>query len=290
MNGHAKINLLNILEDTGLSITVHNEQKKHVLNIVKHCAKNPETLIDFTISTRGTMTSAANGIINLFFKESPLFKVNTVQNRRSNNQNTTLRGIERFIFIAENGYEPAKDDLYWIHEGLLEKYSTWAINPRNGVSTPKRTSDPSMSTTEMAKIVQGALDSLATMQIPQSVLNEIGHDMKKLWENWYRWRYGQEKDPLFEAENSLGWEKYKELHPVCELCSLPESEYDPLIRMHIVSKGADLASYERPWNWLRSHNSHHILQHNEGWDIIEKSYPHIVGKLKRARLMQSKGE
>jgi len=290
MNGHAKINLLNVLEDTGLSVTVHNEQKKHVLNIVKHCTKYPETLIDFSISARGTMASASNGIINLFFKESPLLKVNTVQNRRSNNQNTTLRGIERFIFIAENGYEPTKDDLYWIHEGLLEKYSTWTINPRNGVSTPKRTSDPSMSTTEMAKIVQGALDTLATMQIPQSILNEIGNDMKKLWENWYRWRYDQKKDPLFEAENELTWEKYKSLHPVCELCGLPDNEYDPLIRMHIVSKGADLASYERPWNWLRSHNSHHILQHNEGWKIIEKSYPHIVGKLKRAKLMQGKGE
>jgi len=292
VKGHAKVDLDSLVENAVniFNVSVHNEQKKHLLEAVEYLQKNPDTKLEISLEGRGTLIDARMGILMLQFDESPLLKIENVKNRRSNSQHTTLRGIERFIFIAENGYEPSKDDLYWIHEGLLEKYSIWTINPRNGVSTPKRTSNPSMSTVEMAKIVQGALDSLSVMQIPKEVLNEIGHDMKKLWENWYRWRYDQDKDPLFEAENELDWEKYKELHPVCEFCSLPDYEYDPLIRMHIVSKGANIGAYERAYNWIRAHNSHHILQHNEGWEIIEKSYPHIIGKLKRARLMQGEGE
>ncbi len=288
MKGHAKSELLSISDKNIMTIKIHHAQKKSILDVVRKGVKDPETLFDFIISGRGKMQSALNGVITIQFDGDPLLRMDTVGNRRTSNQNTTLRGVERFIFIAESGYKPTQDDLYWIHEGLLERYSPWVTNPRSGISTPKRTSDPSMTTVEMAKIVQGALNELGTMEVPDEILNEIGHDMKKLWENWHRWRYEQDNDPLFNAESELGWDKYKELHPVCELCGLPDNEYDPLIQMHIISKGSDTAIREMPWNWLRSHNSHHILQHNEGWEIIEKSYPHIVGKLKRARLMQGK--
>ncbi|MCK5344430.1 MAG: hypothetical protein KAR20_13540, partial [Candidatus Heimdallarchaeota archaeon] len=120
------------------------------------------------------------------------------------------------------------------------------------------------------------------------ILRTIGHDMKNLWSNWYSWRYDQEKDPLFEAESEMTWVKYKELHPVCELCALAGVDSDPLERMHIISAGADQTIYEMPWNWTAAHRSHHTLQHSEGWEIIEKSYPHIKGKIKRARLMRGK--
>jgi len=288
MKGHAKIELLSISDNNMMSVKVHHTQKKSIIDVVKKCSKDTETLLDIIITGRACMTSALNGIITIRFKEDPLFRMDTVGNRRSKNQHTTLRGIERFIFIAESGYKPTQDDLYWIHEGLLEKYSPWVTNPRTGVSIPKRTSDPSMTTVEMAKIVQGALNELSTMEVPDEILNEIGHNMKKLWENWYRWRYEQETDPLFYAENSLSWEKYKSLHPVCEFCGMPDNDFDPLIQMHIISKGSDTSIREMPWNWIRSHNSHHMLQHNEGWEIIERSYPHMVGKLKRARLMQGR--
>ncbi|MCK4818230.1 hypothetical protein KA005_20845 [bacterium] len=180
--------------------------------------------------------------------------------------------------------------MYWIHEGSLEKYSIWGTNPLSGNNLPKRTSDPSMTTTEMAKIVEGALNHLASLDIPEEILISIGHDMKNLWSNWYSWRYNQEKGPLFEAENEMTWEKYKELHPVCELCALPGVDTDPIERMHIISAGADQTIYEMPWNWIASHRSHHNLQHNEGWEIIERSYPHIKGKIKRARLMRGKSD
>ena len=291
MKGYARAELVNTIEGVGLTVNIPTTEKKTILSVVEHSLKKEsETLLDIAVNVRGKIISAHHGQIVLSFIESPLLRLETVTTRRSSNQNSTLRGIERFMFYAENGYEPAGKDTYWIHEGLIEKYSTWVTNPRTNISLPKRTSDPSMSTTEMAKIVQGALDELASMDIPETVLKSIGHDMKTLWDNWYKWRYGQDKDPLYEIENAMNWEQYKEIHPVCELCGLKGVDSNPLERMHIITGGSDIGNYEMPWNWLAAHRSHHNLQHNEGWEIIEKSFPHIVGKLKRARLMQGKGE
>ena len=287
MNGRAMVELKDTIEGIGLTVKVPADQKKFIRELVTHCTKSTkEVLLDLSLNVKASMLSAIGSDLAFQFTENPLLRISTVSFRRTNNQNSTLRGIERFFFIATNGYEPTKDDMYWIHEGFLEKHSVWVTNPLTGISLPKRTSDPSMTTTEMAKIVEGALNELASSDIPADVLKSIGHDMKKLWEDWYSWRYNQEKDPLLEAESEMTWEKYKELHPVCELCALAGVDTDPIERMHIVSAGADSTIYEMPYNWIAAHRSHHTLQHSEGWEIIERSYPHIKGKIKRARLMR----
>ncbi len=286
MKGHAKVEIVDCPVLNVIEVSVPTDQKDYVRSIVnKANSENPD--LNFELIGKGKIT-AKNSSIFLLFEDMPFLRVETIKKRRTTSQHTTLRGIERFIFYAENGYEPTADDMYWIHEGLLEKYSTWVTNPRSGVSLPKRTSDPSMTTTEMAKIVEGALNELASKDIPKEVLDSIGHKMKTLWENWYIWRYNQNKDPLFEVENGMSWEKYRELHPVCELCGLKGVPDNPIERMHIISAGADKAIYEMPWNWIASHRSHHQLQHNEGWDIISRTYPHIKGKLKRALILRGK--
>jgi hypothetical protein len=287
MNGRASVEISSVIEGVGINVKVPTDQKQLIREIVQKSMKSEkDTLLDMSLNVRCVILGAYGSEISIKFIENPLLRIETISNRRSTNQNKTLRGIERFLFIIENGYEPIKDDMYWIHEGLLEKYSSWVANPLSGVNLPKRTSDPSMTTTEMAKIVEGALNDMASSQIPDSILTTIGHDMKLLWENWYRWRYEQDKDPLLEAENEMSWEKYKEIHPVCEFCSLPGVDLDPLERMHIITAGSDKSIYEMPWNWFAAHRSHHNLQHNEGWNIIERSYPHVKGKINRARLMQ----
>lgn len=287
MNGRATVEVINAIEGMGITVKVPTDQKDFVREIVTHSKKSEkEVLLDLSLNVKASIVDASGSKIAFKFLENPLLRLAPVTYRRTTNQNTTLRGIERFFFIATNGVEPTKDDMYWIHEGFLEKYSNWVTNPLTGVSLPKRTSDPSMTTTEMAKIVEGALNELASSNIPEDILKTIGHDMKNLWENWYRWRYEQEKDPLQELECTMSWEQYKELHPVCELCALAGVESDPIERMHIISAGADTTIYEMAYNWIAAHRSHHTLQHNEGWEIIERSYPHIKGKLKRARLMR----
>ena len=288
MNGRASVEVINTNDGEGITVKVPPDQKEFIRKIVHNSLneKKKDILLDLSLNVRAKIISAYDSDLSFMFIENPLLRLSTIAFKKTTNQNNTLRGIERFIFIANNGYEPTKEDMYWIHEGLLEKHSIYVVNPLSGVSSPKRTSDPSMTTTEMAKIVEGAMNDLASAEIPDIVLKHVGHDMKALWSAWYEWRYSQEKDPLLEAESTLSWKQYKELHPVCELCGLPGVDTDPLERMHIISAGADESIYEMPYNWLAAHRSHHNLQHNEGWEIIERSYPHIKGKLKRARLMR----
>jgi hypothetical protein len=225
------------------------------------------------------------GIINVGFIDLPDVYLEVKYREAAKAQITTLRGLERFIFWATEGYKSRGDrDIFYIHEAIIEQFSREVVNPLTGQKQMMRTSDPNMDTKTMARMIEGALNWLMTLDIPDEVQRVAGKDMKELWENWYKWRYSQgEKDPLFDEERTYTWEAYQEVHPVCELCGLPAGYNDPLERMHIISAGADGTIYEEPWNWLHSHRSHHALQHNEGWENVVKAFPVIKDKITRAR-------
>jgi len=58
--------------------------------------------------------------------------------------------------------------------------------------------------------------------------------------------------------------------------------------MHIVSAGSDIADYEQSWNWIRALRSIHKRQHDKGWSAVLKEYPHLKGKVERARRLAQK--
>lgn len=274
-----------------MEVTIDKRDKKHFPKFIK---ESLEKDVEIAISLRGTLVSShEGGKLEFMALNDTCVKINKVINHRTIPQIHTLRGVERFIYWATHGHRPVSgdEDVYWIHEALIEKYSTEMINLNTQKQEPIRTSDPRMTTKIMARIIEGALNQLAMTDIPNEVMDEIGEDMFKLWKSWYDWRYNKaEEDPLHEVEAGIiTWEQYKIFHPVCELCGLPESPSDALERIHIISAGADAGIYEKSWNWIHGHHSHHHLQHasrsggNVGWDAIESSFPHIKGKLTRAK-------
>jgi len=196
------------------------------------------------------------------------------------NQRNTLWGICNFIFQAQNGHKPNQEELYNVYYAILEKYGKAVENPITGVKHYITLTDPRMTKRDVAKLIEGALNELAMCDIPYEVLQEIGGEMKKLWKAWYNWRWNIAKeDPLFEEEQNMTWEEYKAKHPVCEITGEPGE----VERVHIISKGADETIYEYPWNWFAASHRIHVLQHKKGWDFIIKLYPHIKGKIERAR-------
>lgn len=245
--------------------------------------------IDLTVSVNGRITgTASGGIIEIGDFSECNIKLEKHVEHRTTAQLATLKGIERFIYWAGTGHKPVggDHDLYWIHEGLIETYSPEAMNEVTNKKEPMRTRDPRFTTKDMARLIEGALGQLCTTDIPKDVLDQIGKDMRTLWTSWYNWRYNLAKsDPLAEFDAAiLTWESYRLFHPVCELCGLGETESDPVERMHCVSAGADKSIYELSWNWLAAHHSHHALQHSSGWkQEIYSVYPHIKGKIERAR-------
>lgn len=248
------------------------------------------TEVDLTLSGRAMMVSASkHGSVDFEFiwLENPTTEIETYEGRRTKAQASTLRGIERFVAWAMLNRRPTDREAEFIHEAVLEEAAPKILNPVTGTMISKRSS--MMSVVELSKCIEHALVMLGTQDISMDVLREIGGEMHKLWTAWYSWRYSG-NDPLYDEEMSMGWDEYRDRHPVCEICAVKGSDSDPLERQHIVSAGADCADYEEPWNWLHAHHSHHALQHDDGWNMLINQHPHIKGKIMRAReLARKKG-
>jgi hypothetical protein len=261
--------------------------------LVSYTGKDNPPAIDLSINVECMLeTTATGGLVSFQFLNMPDVYLEAVYNKKTKAQTTTLRGIERFIFWATEGYKSRGDrDIHYIHEALIDMYSKPVVNPVSKKEHMMRTSDPNMDTVTLSKIIEGGLNWLSTLDIPREVMSSIGRPMKELWNEWYTWRYdNKDGDPLFDTEQTYSWDDYCLVHPVCEVCGLPEAPGDPLERMHIVSKGADGTIYEFPWNWLRAHHSHHVEQHGtaEGWNKVIYEYPVIKNKVARARNLWNK--
>lgn len=136
-----------------------------------------------------------------------------------------------------------------------------------------------LSTVEFARFIQTLVIECQT--------HEPAVDIRDIWILFTDWRFGQEKDPL-EGTYS-GPEDYKEKHPCCEACgryllfttnSAMQGHAGQLA--HVVSTGAGGA--DQDWNWLVLCDKCHLdTQHEQGWEELLKTYPHLRAKLDRAR-------
>jgi hypothetical protein len=275
-----------------LKVAPHEKDKFREF-ILKYKAKETdETTMDVRLWGNAKLVGTkSGGELHLQWTEPPTALLEKHYAHRTGAQISTLRGIERFLFYASEGYDPTEQELYYMHEFLLQRFSKTETNPLTGEEELIRTRSPQMTTYLMAKIIDGALNLLANQEIPDEVLNQIGEDMDRLWKAWHKWRYTNKNgDPLYTDERQMTWEEYCEVHAVCEFCGLPGTDTNPLERIHMVSKGADETAYEFPWNWLRGHRLHHQLQHSEGWKATLHLFPHLQGKYDRAIAEHNKVE
>ena len=294
MIGHAKGIFSSILEG-GISLQILPAFQDKIREVLRsYLQKEPDSRPPVNLSINiETMISgtAKGGMIDFKFIDTPDIYIEAIYREKTGPQMTTLRGVERFIFWATMGYKSRGDrDIYYIHEALIEQYSKLIVNPITKKESMMRTSDPNMDVKTLSRMINGGLAWLSTLDIPKEVLDSIGRPMKDLWTNWYMWRYeNPDGDPLFSEEIEYSWEKYCEVYPVCECCGQPEFPGDPLERMHIISEGADQTIYEKPWNWIHSHRSHHNMMHSNGWASVLASYPVIRGKVDRAYKIWNEG-
>ncbi len=266
-----------------LTVGVGEHFKSKFIDLIKNKDKPFKLELEGKVSIAGT---EPGGILHLSLADQPFLLLTEFKEPRSRKQENTLRGLERFIATAIMDRKASDEEVDEIHEAIIDEIMPIKTNTYSGERHHKRTSDATV--VEMARCIEHAINWLCTLDIPDWLVESAGKDMHALWDGWYRWRYKQELDPLYDDEMAMDWTKYCEHHQVCELCFQPDIPGDPLERAHIVSGGANIAAYEKPWNWLRIHHSHHVpVQHQHGWDAITKEFPHIIGKLNRARQMDS---
>jgi hypothetical protein len=78
--------------------------------------------------------------------------------------------------------------------------------------------------------------------------------------------------------------EWRKKHPYSEA----SAKNGPIVRAHIVSRGADGRDIEASWNWLALTREEHQLQHDKGWDYFLRVYPHLKGRIDRARRLAGK--
>ena len=63
----------------------------------------------------------------------------------------------------------------------------------------------------------------------------------------------------------------------------------PLEVAHIVSRGADKEDIDEVWNLMMlTHYEHIEIMHKKGWNAFLEIYPHLRGRVKRARNLAGK--
>ncbi|NJL71329.1 MAG: hypothetical protein HC888_06815 [Candidatus Competibacteraceae bacterium] len=234
------------------------------LRLGEHCC--------FKTTVEGTYEGTESGGIIILRPSRNICEIGTVKPEKSRSQVNLLKQLERMIFFVQNRKQPNEQELYLTHEGIMDLYAPHAINPFTKGQYRKTLSDPSLTTKEMATILEGAFNTLATEDIPAEMMST---DLHSLFANWKEYKATIEEEPMTEQE-------YRLTHPVCEFTLRMGSPSDPLERIHIIGKGASLASYENSLNYVMGKASIHRRIHAEGWESVLIDFPHMLPKYNRA--------
>jgi len=219
-------------------------------------------------------------------KESIITGVFKTQvNERTYKQLKTVWKLVRCIWDSQNidpdtgrAVSPTKDELYDLYLDLLEEY---AEKRPSGIHTDKLV-PVHISTADTiagAKFIQGLMFHLANYcDIPDTEQTKV----RGLLTIWEQWRGTLQDDPLdYYCSESEWYEK----HTV----SQASFKGGAIQKAHIVSRGSDQKDIDEPWNWIALLPKEHIeLQHMKGWDAFLEEYPHLKGRVLRARRIAGK--
>jgi len=205
--------------------------------------------------------------------------------KRTFKQNSSVWVLITAIFESMEGRLPDEDEKYALYLDLLEEYADKTPSRLNGKLRSVHISES--NSMEGARFIDGLLFHLANYcdltYDTQVTVNDV-------MQEWHEWRGGLEKDPMdyadLECTKLLTEAQWRERHPVSEASGKSSS----IELAHIVSRGSDAADIGEAWNWLALLREEHMEQHQIGWDRFLQVYPHLRGRVARARKLAGKAE
>lgn len=234
--------------------------------------------LDFTMTFTATISELLpGGMLKLIPSEETNGSVVTIETwykKRTLTQISTLKALEAFIYWAQEGEYPQKSDHLWaIHEGILEEADL--RDEETGARI--RTSSPVCTTQHMNRFIEIALNHLAEAEITEDLKAKLFSDqpLSVLFTSWIKSRMVER-----DIDRITSWKEYKARFNYCEATFMHTED---LVQAHIVSRGANAAIIDEPWNWIRLRHSIHTMQHQNGWDKILAEFPHLIPKVERAR-------
>jgi hypothetical protein len=195
---------------------------------------------------------------------------------RTFKQNNTLWALISLLFEYNEGRKPLEEEKYDLYLDILDAYADRVPNKLTGKPRPLHISES--DTVHGAKLIQAVFDILAGMLDMEDTLQA---DVKDLFWEWEKWRADLEEDPL----DNLTEQEWLESHKVSQASGIGGA----LEKAHIVSRGADESAIDEPFNWLLlTHEEHIEIQHKKGWKVFLMMFPHLEGRVRRARRLAFK--
>jgi hypothetical protein len=205
--------------------------------------------------------------------------------KRTFKQNAAVWVLAAAVFESMEGRKPAEEEKYNLYLDLLELYAPKVPNKLTGGLRPVHISES--NTLEGSQFIDGLLYHLAA---ECSLSYGVQATVQEVLQEWEQWRGGLEKDPADYSDTAqtemLTETEWREKH----IYSEASGRGGGIERAHIVSRGADHADIEKSWNWIALLHEEHMEQHRIGWDDFLQIYPHLRGRVERARKLAGKLE
>ena len=205
--------------------------------------------------------------------------------KRTFRQNSSVWALVTAIFESMEGRLPDENEKYALYLDLLEEYADKIPSRFGGKLRPVHISES--NSIEGARFIDGLIYHLSRYCEfdTYDCLTVID-----AMERWHEWRGGQEIDPMDYADPActrlLTEKEWREKH----LSSEASGRCGQIVLAHIVSRGSDAADIGEAWNWMALLHEEHMDQHRLGWDEFCHIYPHLRGRVDRARKLAKKPE
>jgi len=204
--------------------------------------------------------------------------------KRTFKQNNSVWLLVTAIFESMEGRLPDEEERYGLYLELLEVYAD-RIPSRFGGTRPVHISEA--NSMEGARFIDGLIYHLAEFC-------ELTYDAQVtvigVLEEWHEWRGGLEIDPVDYADLActrlLTVTEWRDRRTISEA----SGRGGAVELAHIVSRGSDAADIGEAWNWVALTHDEHMEQHRIGWDKFLHIYPHLRGRVNRARKLAKKPE
>jgi hypothetical protein len=261
-----------------IKIPVHAAIHKSYI-LLKEVDRNGKILID-RLFTKKTEFEGRNN------KEYYLWaELDLRYQKRTFKQNASVWKLIECIWLSMEKDPPTEEEKYSLYLDLLETYADKIKNRITGELRPIHISES--NSLEGARFIDGLLYHLSTAC-------NLGYDTQSqvidVLQEWEEWRGGLERDPVdyadLECTRLLTEVEWREKHRVSEA----SGRGGDIVRAHIVSRGADRPDIEKAWNWMALLWEEHEEQHRTGWDAFLQIYPHLRGRVDRARRLAGKVE
>jgi hypothetical protein len=206
----------------------------------------------------------------------PIVTIHLPERERTYKQNDTLWALITIIFESMNGRKPTQAEKYDLYLDILEEYADRVPTRFAHKLRPIHISESDV--VHAAKLIQACFDIIVDycdLTIDQQA------DVRKLFYQWHEWRGTLDRDPLDfrEDDDEVSEAEWWANHKVSDASGIGGR----LEKAHIVSRGAAPLAIDKPFNWLALTPEEHREQHQKGWEEFLQKYPHLQGRVERAK-------